>query len=48
MTPAWFIGLLLFANLGAAISFVYLRNWPWALIYLGAGLIQTGCWWASR
>lgn len=48
MTPLWFIGLLLCANVGAAVTFAFVRNYPWALIYAGAALIQTGCLWASR
>ena len=48
MTPTWFIGTLLALNLAASVSFAFLRNWPWCLIYGGAAVIQAGCWWASR
>ena len=48
MTPAWFILVLFCANLGAAIAFGWCRNYPWAMIYAGAGLIQAGCLWAQR
>ena len=32
----------------AAAAFLWVRNYPWALIYAGAALIQTGCLWATR
>jgi len=42
MTPVWFILLLLCANSGASVVFLASRNYPWALIYAGAALIQVG------
>lgn len=43
MTPAWFILALLLLNLGAASAFALERNLPWAMIYVGAAIIQAGC-----
>ncbi len=49
--PAWFVVALLCLNLGAAGAFLCCRppaQRPWALIYLGAALIQTGTLWLMR
>lgn len=48
MTPAWFILSLLLLNLGACLSFLTRANYPWALIYGGAALIQAGCLWLVK
>ena len=40
--PASFILTLLLLNLGAALAFAWQREWPFAIIYLGAAVIQTG------
>lgn len=41
------VGLLLM-NLGASFWFFGKGEYPWALIYFGASLIQTGCLWVSK
>jgi len=43
-----FILVLLTLNASAAVAFATKRNWPWALIYGGATLIQAGSLWATR
>lgn len=48
MPAWWFIASLLALNGMACAAFIWERQWPWALIYFGAALIQTGCLWASR
>ena len=42
IAPVWFILTLLVCNLGAAVAFAWQREWPLAMIYLGAAIIQTG------
>lgn len=42
-----FVWGLLLLNMGAACTFGWQRNWPWALIYGGAATIQIGCLWAT-
>lgn len=42
-----FIVSLLLLNMGAACTFGWQRNWPWMVIYTGAGMIQAGCLWAT-
>ena len=46
--PSWFIALLLLCNLGATVAFAAQRDWPWALIYAGAAMIQAGSWMLTR
>ena len=46
--PVWFVLTLLGLNLCAAMSFAWRQEWPFALIYLGAALIQTGTVWWMR
>lgn len=48
IAPAWFILMLLICNLGAAVTFAWQREWPWAVIYGSAAGIQLGCWWLTR
>jgi len=43
-----FVVCLLTLNLGASAVFGWQGNYPWALIYFGAGLIQVGCLWVNR
>lgn len=43
-----FILSLLALNVGACVSLAWQQRWPWALIYAGAAMIQTGCYWLVR
>lgn len=45
MTPGWFIAVLLLLNCLAAVAFVSRGQWPWAMIYAGAAMIQAGSLW---
>ena len=45
MPPGWFIAVLLLMNLLAYVSFVGREQWPWAMIYAGATMIQVGSLW---
>ena len=47
-SPLWFLLTLLVLNLGASVSFAWQQNYPLAVIYLGAALIQTGTVWWMR
>ena len=44
----WGAGILALLNLGASLSFALQREWPFAIIYLGAAMIQTGTLWWMR
>lgn len=48
MTPVWFLAALLVLDAAAVAGFLAFGNRPWALIYLGATLIQAGSIWAQR
>ena len=48
MTPSWFILSLLALNVGACVTLAVKGSWPWALIYAGAAMIQTGSWLLTR
>lgn len=48
LMPAWFIVIMALLNAGAGASLLRQGNRPWALIYLGACIIQIGSLWAIR
>ena len=46
--PTWFIMTMALLDAGASAGFFRAGNRPWALIYLGACIIQIGSLWAIR
>ena len=42
MPPLAFVLTLLVLNLGASLAFAWQRDYPLAIIYLGAAIVQTG------
>ena len=48
MVTSWFILSLLALNVGACLTLLAQGRYPWALIYAGAAMIQTGSWWLTK